>query len=555
MRAAGAVAGIAALLAFATPAHALTDQQAYALALKVKNDATNVAYQRCLASTEEVRQRGFTFNIAALIEALTGGLSLNERKRVARGAFDLPATVRVTADAHVRACVTNLAPQIEQQLLRSSQAVPPPARAANALPNVIDLRFTYRRSASLDRRRFGDTVRLNLQEGGAVVSENLAPQSAQDGRPFFHHVYYPYPSARVTGVVAPSPLDSRLTADQTPSARFCLERPTPLPRQRVEYDDFECVEGGACKPSSRSTGWLRQCRAPSAWLRELSPFTPAHAQPAPRRRWVTPSLDTLAARAPDGVGWSYFKLRTDSFRWPEVRAVEVGLAVNGVAVEEDGLTPAERPAPNDPSAPFDYLFALQTLDFQGREGGCDRVSVTLTPRLADGTRGRRLSFDLMYAALRDQPPRTEQAGDARLQWSATVIRPVREWRHWAIVHSYAFAYRDEASRDQAVQRAEADRRWLDQAGLVYQGAPVRGVVRPPMTVRNGRAAYGLAVGLAQPTGQIRFTFSEGEARQLGDWLVAHRAGSPAAAQVIDPQRYTYQAPSGAVTPPGVCDRA
>lgn len=543
------------LLAPAAQAQNLTTQQSIDLAVKIKTKVNDLAYAQCLAGTDESRQSAISLNIAGLIKSLTGSLSLNDRKRVIRGAIDAPAAIRPAMDEHIRDCLQRRTPRIEQDLLNLAQQLQQPTTAAAGMPSVVDLHFTYRRQASLDPRRYSENVRLNLREGATVISRNLAPQSETDGSPWFEHVYHPYPSGRVEGTITATPLNSRLTADQTPRAQICLDRPTPLPRQNVDYDYFDCVEGGACKGSSRSTGWLRPCVKSASLWQELSPISRAWAQEASVRRWVTPSLDTLAARVPDGVGWSYFKLRTDFLRRPDIRAVEVGLAVNGTPVEEDGLSPRERPVPNDPAVSFNYLFALQTLNFHGAEAGCDRVSVTLTPRLADGARGSSHRFDLLYAALRDQPSRTEQAGDARLQWSASVIRPIREWRHWAIVQSYGFHDGDETSRQAAAAAADRDRRWLDGAGLIYQDAAIRGVVRPPRTIQNGRGAYGLAVGLLQPVGQIRFTFSEGEARRLGDWMIAHRAGSAMAARVIAPQAYPYQAPSGAVTPPGVCGRS
>ena len=532
----------------------LTDAQALAMAVKIKTTATDIAYGRCLASTEVTRQSGFSLNVHDVIANLTAGLSFGDRKRVTRSAFDLPASVRVVADDHVRDCMGRTAPVIERELLAASRRTAD-AAPARGVPGAIDVRFTYRRTASLDRRRFDDTVRLNLQEGGSFIDEHLAAQSASDGSPYFHYRYYPYPSARVVGVIAPAPLDSRLTSAQLPRAKLCLERPSRLPASVTEFDMFDCVEGADCKPSPQSTGWLRRCAVPISWWRELSPISVAHAQPMPERHWVTPSLDTLSARPETGVGYSYFKLRTEAFRRPDIRAVEVGLSVNGVPIDEDGLRPEERPAPNDPGAPYDYLFALETLDLQGAVGGCDRVSVSLTPRLADGSSGTARRFDLMYAALRDQPTRSERDGADQLQWSATVIRPVREWRHWAFVHSYGYRFGDEASRRAAVARVTADKQWMDTQRLVYGGAAIRGVVRPPLTVRNGQAFYGLAAGLLQPTGQIRFTFSEPDARTLGGWMVARRGVSAEAGRVIAPQPYLYQAPSGGVTPPGVCAAA
>lgn len=152
------------------------------------------------------------------------------------------------------------------------------------------------------------------------------------------------------------------------------------------------------------------------------------------------------------------------------------------------------------------------------------------------------------------PQRRQSLGTGQLTWLASYITPVRDWRHIAMVHSYTYAIADgPAGVARAAGLAAADKRWLDGAGLVYDGQPVVGVVRPPRTVQpNGTAAFGLGAGLVQPTGQVRFTFSEGDARKLAAFMIAQRAG-PAARRVIAPERYIFQAVGGSRTAPGVCE--
>ena len=80
---------------------------------------------------------------------------------------------------------------------------------------------------------------------------------------------------------------------------------------------------------------------------------------------------------------------------------------------------------------------------------------------------------------------------------------------------------------------------------------MRGVIRPPLTLTKGKGYYGFAVGLVQPTGQVRFTFSEAKARAIGAWMIKQR-GSARAKQIIDAAPYLFQARSGGVTPAGIC---
>jgi hypothetical protein len=547
-------------------AQSMTPAARIALIAKVNETALKEAERMCLVGEDRLRERkvGVLAGLTAAIKGLFVGLQTSDRQRVSRGALDAPAAVYGQEQTNMRTCMARLAPVRAKALLDAAFSSDAPTAGTDGYPPAIDVRFNYRRTASLDPAAFDNNLRVTLREPGRQPRDtNLASQSDPGGSPYFSYTYYPFPKGQVQGTLSAKPLNSRLTADQAPRAAICFERAPRSARSPAGPDLFDCTEGGLCKPAPQSGGWLRQCAAPSAqgkpgfagWLAALSPVGTAHAQPAgatAARRWMTPSIESLALDPGESVGYSYFKIRTDAFRGSGADRVEVAIAVNGVPVDEDGLAPAERPVPNDPEFSFDHLFALQTLNFEGREGGCDRVSLTLTPRRSDGTPGAAKRFDLLYTALRDQPERSETADGAMLRWSATVIRPIREWRHWAIVHSYGFRLGDAASKAAAVTQAEADKAWLDAMGWTIDGAPVRGVVRPPLTIRNGSGSFGLAIGLLQPSGQVRFTFSETRARTIGAFMIARRPGNARASRVIAAQPYLYQAPSGGVTPAGVC---
>ncbi|HKX35458.1 MAG TPA: hypothetical protein VJM79_02175 [Rhizorhapis sp.] len=217
---AGAV--LVLLLAPAAQAQNLTTQQSLDLAVKIKTKVNDLAYAQCLASTDESRQSAISLNTAGLIKSLTGSLSLNDRKRVIRGAIDAPAAIRPVMDAHIRDCLQRRTPRIEQDLLTLAQQLQQPIAAAAGVPSVVALHFTYRRQASLDPRRYSENVRLNLHESATVINRNLAPQSEADSSPWFEHVYHPYPSGRVEGTITATPLNSRLTADQPPGRKFVL---------------------------------------------------------------------------------------------------------------------------------------------------------------------------------------------------------------------------------------------------------------------------------------------------------------------------------------------
>ncbi len=141
----------------------------------------------------------------------------------------------------------------------------------------------------------------------------------------------------------------------------------------------------------------------------------AHAA-EPVRRWSVPSAKTLAAYKDQmqGVGYTVVQIETDALRDAAIIGVEVDVRVNGVPVLEDGLAAALRPVPHDPTKPFRHRYALESLDFEGAQAGCEAIVLTLRPRLASGKTGEPLSATLPYVALRDAPGKQVPFGKGTL---------------------------------------------------------------------------------------------------------------------------------------------
>ena len=158
----------------------------------------------------------------------------------------------------------------------------------------------------------------------------------------------------------------------------------------------------------------------------------------------------------------------------------------------------------------------------------------------------------MYAALRDVEERKVKFANDLLTWRASYITPEREGRYIPIVHSYPYPVDNPMLGSAAASAAEAHKQWLDEQRFSYEGQRIVGVIRPPRTIQtDGSAAFGLAIGLLQPTGQIRFTFPQADARSLSTFMIAQR-GHRDADRVIAPDQYIFQALGGYRTVRGVC---
>ncbi len=433
---------------------------------------------------------------------------------------------------------------------------PKPAAAGPELPNPVQLRFNYKPLADA-KVSLDDTLRVNLQTKRRIVDgERLAQQP---GGFYSYNTAYPAADERILGTLIREIRASSLGAAPGP-ARFCLKRPTALEPSTDQHVHLDCDESNSCTLHFPSPRWLEPC--PVEEIRTSHGFSLlplAHAADAPRR-WSVPSAKTLAVYRDQmqGVGYTLVSIETDALRDPAIIGVEVDVRVNGVPVLEDGLAAALRPLPNDPSQPFRHTYALESLDFEGAQAGCEAIVLTLRPRLASGRTGEPLSVTLPYVALRDAPGKRVPFGKGTLSWSAKYVVPASEWSHEAFITSITYATSGgDAAAAAARERAMALKKNFDRLGLTHLGRPLVAVIRPPLTLTGDKLAYGLTTGVVQPSGQVRFTFSPQDANSLGDALLAARRDNAAAQRVINREKYIYRVAGtrerqDTPTPSGVC---
>ncbi len=424
------------------------------------------------------------------------------------------------------------------------------------LPNPLQLRFSYKPVAET-KVAMDDTLRVNLQTKRRIVDgERLA---LQPGGYYSHNTAYPAEDDRILGTLIREIRESSLGVPPGP-ARFCLKRPAVLEPSTDQHVHLDCSESNSCKPHFPSPKWLETCPVEEVKTsRGFSLLPVAHAADN-ARRWSVPSAKTLAVYKDrmKGVGYTLVQIETDALRDPAVIGVEVDVRVNGVPVHEDGLAPALRPLPNDPSKAFRHSFALQSLDFEGAQAGCEAVVLTLRPRLSSGKTGEALSALLPYVALRDAPGKQMPFGKGTLNWSAKYMVPDAEWSHESFITSVRYASAGgEAAAVRARDRAVALKKDFDGLGLTHAGRPLVAVIRPPLTLTGDRLAYGLTTGVVQASGQVRFTFSPQDAHAIGDTLLAARSSNAAARRVIDREKYIYKVAGTrerqeTPTPGGVC---
>jgi hypothetical protein len=487
--------------------------------------------------------------VVAAVEQLAGGPAKSGlRKYALMGA----AGVAVLAGALYVA----LQPADPSSTPITADAKPATAAPGPELPNPVQLRFSYKPVAEA-KVALDDTLRVNLQTKRRIVDgERLAQQP---GGFYSYNTAYPAEDERILGTLIREVRASSLGAAPAP-ARFCLKRPPALEPSTDQHVHLDCDESNSCKLHFPSPRWLEPCPVEEIRTSRAFSLLPlAHAADAVRR-WSVPSAKTLAVYKDQmqGVGYTLVSIETDALRDPAIIGVEVDVRVNGVPVLEDGLAAALRPLPNDPSQPFRHSYALESLDFEGAQAGCEAIVLTLRPRLASGRTGEPLSVTLPYVALRDAPGKRVPFGKGTLSWSAKYVVPASEWSHEAFITSVSYSTAGgDAAAAAARERVVALKKDFDRLGLTHRGRPLVAVIRPPLTLSGNQLAYGLTTGVVQPSGQVRFTFSPQDANALGDALLASRKDSAAAQRVINREKYIYRVAGTrereeTPTPAGVC---
>jgi hypothetical protein len=266
----------------------------------------------------------------------------------------------------------------------------------------------------------------------------------------------------------------------------------------------------------------------------LSPSSPAPDVAVRESHWVVPSLATLRAlRGGDkGVGYTEFSLVSSAL--PALREADglvYAIRVNGTPVYIDGWPPAAHRMAFDPAKGVSLEFGLENLDFSGKHAGVEEIEIAL--EFSQGARVlQKPVARLRYVALRDAAAcPVKVTDDLTIRWRAHYVHPRRE----DVYQIFLMATR-------SVKAAETRKSEIDGARLPLDGKELVAVVRPPLT---SNPSYGIALGLRQPTGQVKFTFDGPTAQRLQKGVVDLAART----RLIEPTAFTRNVGSRTETTP------
>jgi hypothetical protein len=387
------------------------------------------------------------------------------------------------------------------------RAPPPnPAPVPSAARALGDLDLRLKLNPNLDPKvRAADRIWMYLIEPERLPKAQLeASKQRAPGVSEFSFTYLmPGAGERFEADLVREVEISALALPARTTACFTRAPNVTVPRLAAK---LECEEGGRCTIAKDDAGQVRACgdRPTSlrSWPFDLSPAGRAYAEDAkPPETWIVPSLETLRRRhvGPDAPAYTEITLSSGPLpALAQAKQVSVDIKVNGRAALIDGLPADASAVAFDASAGLNLQIGLENLEFSGAQRGFEQVDLTL--RFLDGKMlVREVKLPLHYVALRDKPD-AAPVGDPDLgvRWSAKYVPGPSADRYQILLLSSTSA--EEIER--AKQRFDAARfEFATAKGTL----PLVAVIRPPL---KGNGNYGLALGVRQPTGQIRFSFDE-----------------------------------------------
>ena len=409
------------------------------------------------------------------------------------------------------------------------QMVVAPRGTANGLqgPDRFEVDFSFRMMYSSEAYLSQDQLVMKPTRPHLLASRYITQQAM--GR-FVERIDLPEPNDFYHTILRRKPLDS-FKQHIVAASELCFKRAASNPRDARAAALFDCEEGQMCTISEQDPGWAQPCTPEFSWelpwpLSIRSVWAQA-ADLAQQPVWVVPSLESLqAADLSDESGYTRFRVKGVNLPYLNADVIRYEVTVNRTPVRIDGFLPDELSLPYDAEKGIHIEFGLQNLDFRGANAGRDTVGLKIA--LLDGREiVQEYDLKLCYVALRSSPEQIyEPSEGTRFQWDATYVQASNE-REYEV-----FIYSTRDARDAELRRSQ-----LSQLEWTYQdGSRIQGVTRPSL---SDNPNYGVAVGLEQSSGRIRFTFDQPTARSLLRWVLASRT-DPRSRRIVRHDSHLYR---------------
>jgi hypothetical protein len=513
------------------PTPPLTENQQKAMQL------LNLAKQSCLSGSSHETKVGLDFE-AALAEKLKASAAIKDA--TSSGAVNyLDEQIRQVQDDKIRHCLEQQMPQIRACMLGDCEQA--------SLPKLVDFKFSDPQ-IKIDNELSLPTARFAIQyrEGNRI----LVPQD--DGYFLDSIELFKKNESRLGKVV----FQVREAHQQIETPiDLCLKRADPIDPKQANYTQFECKQGAGCKHDPMSPKWFDLCddhqvqnhmATDLQWwagkfLQEVLPAAYAQSMASV---WAVPTLDTLSARIASedlvGIGFTEFNIVADAPLNLDADAYYYDLKVNGQVIQIDGLPGDYNAQPYAPNQALQINFGLQNLNFSGVNDGCDELSISVQFVKDRDLVGGPIQWSRSYVSLRDASQKTLNLDNVNFSWAGKYHRAPKEYDTEVFVNSILISKDlDFASHHLMITKTQQTiskmKQEFDRAGLMFEGKPLVSVIRPPLT----QISYGLAVGVVEKTGQIRYTYASDVAKRLKAFLLEKRNEAAEFKRIIRNDSFLY----------------
>ena len=433
----------------------------------------------------EIRDASFDRDVAALIEDITGEPFLKKPFFSVRNPLIWLAAGAVLAAAGVYVWFNPLgttAPLVDPSSFRMKLQV----HLSDAFGRV-DKAPEFKLAHRLPR----DMGTQLLELGKPIVEQEFEYESP---------VFMPSKGERYLGLLHRIVQEATLGGPRR--VEVCFERKVET-LNREPIVRLKCEEGGSCQVAPDDFGWAQTCPLDTrgSVLTGVA-YAQTHNSSA-ESGWIVPSLQTLRKLhgGKETKGFTEFKLTSGPL--PSLKEADrliYGIRVNGVPIYIDGLPPEVDPVPFNSEAGISLEFGIENLDFAGKNAGQEYIDVSL--QFMKGTRLiRQAGVRLRYVALRSKPE-TQLTVDQglTLRWQGTYYPGKRQDVYQIFLLSTP-----------SVKEAQERKDRIDRAKLSVGNIPLVAVLRPPL---GENANFGVALGIRQASGQVKFTFDDGTSQTL-----------------------------------------
>ena len=337
--------------------------------------------------------------------------------------------------------------------------------------------------------------------------------------------------------LAPRQGDTR-GSEQPFDYKICLQAGAKLPSDGGHSGIVLSCAKGVCTPAKPDDpGFVVgvDCDAKSNSTGGTLPIVLAAEQTQPTREpgWNVPSAMTLQKmNDSERPGYTLFDVAfTPQGKAAQADKYYFALRINGQPVYIDGLSHGLEKAALQQGVVNHITFALENLNFTGEFQGKEKLHLSVFFLTKDSAPIVQ-ELDREYIALRNAEPLSLDTSVGSFHWIGNYVAPKNQNKYEVLLASSDCG---DPPRKDCVDRAVNAKRQFDKAGMKLGEKPVVMIVRPPLRKHQ---AYGLAFGVVQPTGQVQFTFDEGEASQACQWA-ASQAGKGSVGSLIqrDATRY------------------